>query len=87
MPWIDRKLHEDQRDGYRYDGMPPQREAWRRGVPGSTRPREPSLMASDSWISTHPRRMRYCGASSAVIRPEQPGRRCRRGASSRACSA
>jgi hypothetical protein len=34
LPWIDSKLHEDQRDGYRYDGMPPQREAWRRGVAG-----------------------------------------------------
>jgi hypothetical protein len=34
VPWIDEKLHEDRRDGYRYDGMPPQREAWRRGVAG-----------------------------------------------------
>lgn len=34
VPWIDEKLHEDRRDGYRYDGMPPQREAWRHGVAG-----------------------------------------------------
>jgi hypothetical protein len=34
VPWIDNKLHEDKRDGYRYDGMPPQREAWRRGIAG-----------------------------------------------------
>lgn len=34
LPWIDAKLHEDQRDGYRYDGMPPQREAWQRGLAG-----------------------------------------------------
>ena len=34
LPWIDRKLHEDQRDGFRYDGMPPQREAWRCGLAG-----------------------------------------------------
>jgi Gluconate 2-dehydrogenase subunit 3 len=34
VPWIDEKLHEDRRDGYRYDGMPQQREAWRRGVAG-----------------------------------------------------
>ncbi|MGH8137582.1 MAG: gluconate 2-dehydrogenase subunit 3 family protein [Steroidobacteraceae bacterium] len=34
LPWIDSKLYEDRRDGYRYDGMPPQREAWRCGVAG-----------------------------------------------------
>lgn len=34
VPWIDAKLHEDQRDGYRYEGMPPQREAWRCGLRG-----------------------------------------------------
>jgi Gluconate 2-dehydrogenase subunit 3 len=34
VPWIDDKLHEDRRDGYRYDGMPPQREAWRCGIAG-----------------------------------------------------
>lgn len=34
VPWIDAKLHEDQRDGYRYEGMPPQREAWRGGLAG-----------------------------------------------------
>jgi hypothetical protein len=34
VPWIDEKLFEDKRDGYRYDGMPPQREAWRLGLAG-----------------------------------------------------
>jgi hypothetical protein len=34
VPWIDEKLHEDNRDGYRYDGMPPQRDAWRLGLKG-----------------------------------------------------
>ncbi|MGA7385171.1 MAG: gluconate 2-dehydrogenase subunit 3 family protein, partial [Methylocella sp.] len=34
VPWIDEKLHEDRRDGYRYDGMPPQRDAWRCGLAG-----------------------------------------------------
>lgn len=33
-PWIDAKLADDVRDGYRYDGMPPQREAWRLGLAG-----------------------------------------------------
>src|SRR5688500_11546213 len=34
VPWIDEKLYEDKRDGYRYEGMPPQREAWRLGLRG-----------------------------------------------------
>jgi Gluconate 2-dehydrogenase subunit 3 len=34
VPWIDEKLHEDKRDGYRYEEMPPQREAWRLGLKG-----------------------------------------------------
>jgi hypothetical protein len=34
IPWIDQKLHEDKRDGYRYADMPPQREAWRLGLAG-----------------------------------------------------
>jgi gluconate 2-dehydrogenase subunit 3-like protein len=34
VPWIDEKLAEDRRDGYRYDGMPPQRDAWRLGLAG-----------------------------------------------------
>ena len=34
VPWIDEKLHEDKRDGYRYEEMPPQREAWQLGLKG-----------------------------------------------------
>jgi Gluconate 2-dehydrogenase subunit 3 len=34
IPWIDEKLYEDERDGYRYEGLPPQREAWRFGLAG-----------------------------------------------------
>jgi hypothetical protein len=30
--WIDEKLFHDWRDGYRYEGMPPLREAWRLGL-------------------------------------------------------
>jgi hypothetical protein len=33
-PWIDEKLHRDWRDGYRYEGLPPLREAWRLGLAG-----------------------------------------------------
>ncbi len=32
--WIDRKLHENITDGYRYEDMPPMREAWRQGLAG-----------------------------------------------------
>ena len=34
VPWIDAKLYEDKRDGYRHEEMPPQREAWRLGLKG-----------------------------------------------------
>src|SRR5215216_5072939 len=34
VPWIDEKLYEDNRDGYRYEELPPQREAWRAGLAG-----------------------------------------------------
>ncbi len=32
VPWIDAKLAADERDGYRYESLPPQREAWRQGL-------------------------------------------------------
>ena len=32
VAWIDEKLHHDWRDGFRYDDMPPLREAWRLGL-------------------------------------------------------
>ncbi len=32
VPFIDEKLHQNQGDGYRYEGMPPMREAWRQGI-------------------------------------------------------
>jgi Gluconate 2-dehydrogenase subunit 3 len=32
VPFIDKKLHEGQGNGYRYDGMPPMRDAWRQGI-------------------------------------------------------
>lgn len=31
-PFIDRKLHEDTKDGYRYENLPPMQEAWRLGL-------------------------------------------------------
>jgi hypothetical protein len=34
VPWIDEKLHHDRRDGYRYEEVPPPREAWRLGLAG-----------------------------------------------------
>ena len=32
VPWIDEKLFHDWRDGYRYEDVPPLREAWRLGL-------------------------------------------------------
>lgn len=32
VAWIDAKLADDLRDGYRYEELPPQREAWRQGL-------------------------------------------------------
>lgn len=32
VPWIDEKLHKGQGDGYRYEDLPPMREAWRLGL-------------------------------------------------------
>jgi hypothetical protein len=34
VPWIDEKLHHNWRDGFRYDDMPPLREAWHLGLEG-----------------------------------------------------
>ena len=34
VPWIDEKLHQDWRDGYRYEELPPLRETWRLGLSG-----------------------------------------------------
>ena len=34
VPWIDEKLHHNWRDGFRYEDMPPLREAWRLGLGG-----------------------------------------------------
>lgn len=34
VPWIDAKLFHDRRDGYRYEELPPQREAWRLAIEG-----------------------------------------------------
>jgi len=33
-PWIDEKLAEDRRPGYRYADLPPMRDAWRQGLAG-----------------------------------------------------
>lgn len=34
VPWIDERLTCDRRDGYRYEGLPPQRELWRAALAG-----------------------------------------------------
>jgi hypothetical protein len=37
VPWIDRKLRENRGVGYRYEEMPPLRDAWRLGIAGIER--------------------------------------------------
>jgi hypothetical protein len=37
VPWIDDKLHQNRGDGYRYEDMPPMREAWHLGLDGIER--------------------------------------------------
>ena len=37
VPWIDEKLHHNRRDGFRYEDMPPERDAWRLGLEGIDR--------------------------------------------------
>ena len=69
LPWIDAKLQADQRDGYRYDGMPPQREAWRCGLAGIEESAKALFDGKHSWISNLPRKMRSSGASSAATAP------------------
>jgi hypothetical protein len=34
VPWIDAKLFDDRRDGYRYEDLPPQQESWRLALAG-----------------------------------------------------
>jgi hypothetical protein len=53
VPWIDEKLFEDRRDGYRYEEMPPQREAWRLGLKGINETAE-ALFADTQFIDLDP---------------------------------
>lgn len=48
-PWIDAKLFEDLRDGYRYAELPPQRDAWRlalRGIDEAARARHAAVFTA-----------------------------------------
>jgi hypothetical protein len=53
VPWIDEKLYEDKRDGYRYEQMPPQREAWRLGLKGINETAQ-ALFAGNEFIDLDP---------------------------------
>lgn len=33
-PWVDERLHDNKGEGFRHDGMPPLRDAWRKGLAG-----------------------------------------------------
>lgn len=66
LPWIDKKLHEDQRDGYRYDGMPPQQQAWRGGAAGIEETAR-ALFAGRGFVDLDP------GAQDEVLRRIERG--------------
>jgi hypothetical protein len=53
VPWIDQKLYEDKRDGYRYEEMPPQRDAWRLGLRGIAETAQ-ALFAEKEFIDLDP---------------------------------
>jgi hypothetical protein len=53
VPWIDEKLYEDRRDGYRYEELPPQREAWRAGLAGINETSS-ALFSGKSFVALDP---------------------------------
>jgi len=53
VPWIDEKLLKDERDGYRYEELPPQREAWRLGLAGIDETAQ-ALFAGKSFVELEP---------------------------------
>ena len=64
-PWIDEKLHHDRGDGFRYDDMPPMREAWRLGLQGVHEESQRLFRASFTVLSSH--------QQDAVLRAIQDG--------------
>lgn len=53
VPFIDEKLFKDERDGYRYEELPPQREAWRLGLSGIDETAQ-ALFAGKSFVELEP---------------------------------
>ena len=52
-PWIDEKLHYDRGDGFRYDDMPPMRDAWRLGLKGIEEESQRRFSASFPALGPH----------------------------------
>src|SRR5918995_417780 len=53
VPWIDKKLFKDERNGYRYEELPPQREAWRLGLAGIDETAQ-ALFAGKAFVELDP---------------------------------
>lgn len=53
VPFIDEKLFKDERDGYRYEELPTQREAWRLGLSGIDETAQ-ALFAGKSFVELEP---------------------------------
>ena len=51
VPWIDEELYHNWRDGFRYDDMPPLREAWRLGLEGINQESRPHWRVRHNSVS------------------------------------
>src|SRR5687768_10852459 len=70
VPWIDEKLFEDRRDGFRYEELPPQREAWRLGLAGIDETAR-SLFADKPFVGLDP--LSQDDVLGRVARGDPPG--------------
>lgn len=70
VPFIDEKLFKDERDGYRYEELPPQREAWRLGLAGVDETAR-ELFDGKAFIELDPRSQDV--ALTHVARGDAPG--------------
>ncbi len=87
VPWIDEKLYEDKRDGYRYEEMPPQREAWRLGLKGINETARTQFENKD-FVDLDPLSQDVVLLMSrAAIHPAIRGKRFPRRVSSKTCCA
>ena len=84
-PFIDQRLQEGGGNGYRYEDMPWDDVAYRRGLAGIDETTQALFGGSASWSWRTSNRMWRSRRSKTASHPAQPGASCRRGASSVSC--